>query len=227
MIRAVADSKIPVISAVGHETDTTLIDFASDRRAPTPTAAAEMAVPVLQDLRNTLATKQQRLTNIMDNRLKHSRSDIRDLQRRLGDPIQILNIQYQKLDYLLLQAQKGMGQIVNRFSTRLAKAAVPHPRLQLRHGLEKLNAVSQRLTPAVARYTEQRQTGLGHLGSLLETLSFKNTLARGYAVVKTAKGQLITDAGSARQQDVLVIQFADDEVTTSTKPAKPVQGTLL
>lgn len=242
IIRAVAESNIPVISAVGHETDTTLIDFVSDRRAPTPTAAAEMAVPVLHDLRHGIAMHQQRLTNMMDNRLKHSRSDIRDLQRRLGDPIQILNIQYQKLDYLLLQAQKNMGQIVNQFTTRFVKATVPHPRLKIEHGTEKLHTLSQRLVPSVLRYVEKTQTKLGHSASLLETLSFKNTLARGYAVVKNTHGKLVTNAADAKAQEALQIQFADDVVTTypsveksktlpKKKPAdkndKSEQGTLL
>lgn len=226
IVRAVAASVIPVVSAVGHETDTTLIDYAADLRAPTPTGAAEKVVPVLEELRNGLLTQQQRLNAVMANRLRHERNDVRDLQRRLGDPIQILNIQYQKLDYLQLQAQKSLGQIVNRFAQRLAKANVPHPRMQLAHYQKNLLAIGTRLTPALTRYQTLLEKQLGHVGSMLETLSFKNTLARGYAVVRDAKGKLITDAATARSQKKIAIVFADDVVDVTPVPDNP-QGQLL
>lgn len=189
IVRAVAASDIPVISAVGHETDTTLIDYAADRRAPTPTAAAEMAVPVLSDLLYTIGNQQQRLLNFVGNRLKHERNDLRHLQTRLGDPIQIINTQLQKLDYLALQAQQSLKNMA-------------------RIG-DKLEALVQRLQPAIQRYTERTAQNLKHSGALLESFSFKKTLERGFAVVTNENDQVITTAADAKQQNKLKLVFAD------------------
>jgi len=211
IIRAVAASDIPVISAVGHETDTTLIDFVSDRRAPTPTAAAEMAVPVLADLLYAVGNQQQRLLNFINNRLKHDRSELRNFQTRLGDPVQILNIQQQKLDYLSLQAQQGLKNLVNRLAQGFTRtqSRLVHPKVQLTHTAERLQIVSQRLDPAFSRYLDKTAQQVKHASSLLESFSFKNVLARGFAVVTNENDHVITSAAEAKKQTGLKLIFAD------------------
>jgi len=211
IVRAVAASQIPVISAVGHETDTTLIDFASDHRAPTPTAAAERAVPVLADLLYTVGNQQQRLLNFIGNRLKHDRNDVRHLQTRLGDPVKILDMQAQKLDYLGLQAQQGLKNLLNKLQQVFTKTQTRllHPQVQLTHMADRLQSVTQRLDPAFTRHLDKTGQQLRHAGSLLESFSFKKTLERGFAVVTNDNDQVITSAAQARQQSKLKLVFAD------------------
>ena len=215
--RAVAASIIPVISAVGHETDTTLCDYAADRRAPTPTAAAEMAVPVRADLLYTVQNQQQRLNNVVLNRLKHDRLVLSDMRKSLGDPMQILNIQYQKLDYLALNAQKSLQTITGNFTRRFSNAAagLRHPQMQLAHANDKLQNVTKRIEPAFQRQYDKISRSLKHADALLESFSFKKTLARGFALVTTTDGKLVTSADQAQQQLKLKLRFADREITTT------------
>lgn len=215
--RAVAASDIPVISAVGHETDTTLCDYAADRRAPTPTAAAEMAVPVLADLLYTVQNQQQRLSNVVINRIKHDKLVLSDMRKSLGDPMQILNAQYQKLDFLGLQAQKTLQTITGNFTRRFSTASgsLRHPQMLITHAAQRLQNGVQRLEPAYQRRQDKSGQSLKHLGALLESFSFKKTLARGFALVTTTDGQLVTNTANAKQQSKLKLRFADGEIITT------------
>ena len=98
VVRAAAASTIPLISAVGHETDTTLIDFASDRRAPTPTAAAEMAVPVRADLMAEVLDYGKRTIACMNRDLREAATELAGLARGLGDPRRLIEERQQRLD---------------------------------------------------------------------------------------------------------------------------------
>jgi exodeoxyribonuclease VII large subunit len=215
IVRAIAGSAIPTISAVGHETDTTLSDYAADRRAPTPTAAAEMAVPVLNDLIYTIGVKQQRLQNVILNRLKHDQNHIRSLQKSLGDPMQILNTQYQKLDMFDMRAQKSLQAMTGRLSQRFVKASgnLRHPQMQMMHLTEKAKGSAQRLETAFKTYLDRTTRSLKHSGSLLESFSYKKVLSRGFAVIKDPNGRLITNAADAKLHNKLAIEFADATVT--------------
>jgi exodeoxyribonuclease VII large subunit len=217
IVRAVFASKIPVISAVGHETDTTLCDYAADRRAPTPTAAAEMAVPVLNDLIYTVNAQQQRLHKVISNKLDHHLKDIRHLQKALGDPIQILNAQQQKLDFIDVRAQKALHGLTGKLSQRFSKASgsLRHPQMQINHASEKLQSIGNRMLPAFQRRSDKLTQQLKHGASLLESFSFKKTLERGFALVTGENGQIIRNATEAKMQVKLKLQFADSEIITA------------
>lgn len=197
IVRAVAACPIPTISAIGHETDTTLIDYAADRRAPTPTAAAEMAVPVRGDLINVLNVHDQRLRNMIGNRLKHDKAEIRALGAGLGDPQKIIQTQQQRVDYTGLQAQQALKNLLNRHQQAFIRIQG-----NLRHPKQYLDMVGQRLSSA---------------GQLLESYSFKNVLARGFALVTTKTGDLVTDTTQAKQEKVLNVTFADGTVHVTTE----------
>jgi exodeoxyribonuclease VII large subunit len=130
VVRAVARGTIPLISAVGHETDTTLIDFAADRRAPTPTAAAEMAVPVRLELLAQTGDCGRRLTTCIHRGLEDRRTRVRDLGRGLGDPRALLEGCAQRLDDRAERLGLAIAALVERSGNRVRQLgqALRHPR---------------------------------------------------------------------------------------------------
>jgi exodeoxyribonuclease VII large subunit len=195
IVRAVAASNIPIISAVGHETDTTLIDFVADRRAPTPTAAAEMAVPVRADLLASVTVHAQRLHNVLSNKLKLSAGHVRELRASLGDPQNILQTQTQRIDFAAMKAQQSLKNIVARELQKLTRLQLKHPQGLIQLSQQKLHGAAQ----------------------LLESYSYKNVLARGFALVTDKGGKLVSSAAKAAQEKELRLVFADGEVKAETK----------
>lgn len=203
VVRAVADCTIPVISAVGHETDTTLCDFAADRRAPTPTAAAEMAVPVRADLANQLAELTLRKRRAVLRPLQLGRERLAARAERLPAPQALLSPQVQKLDDL---ADRFRRAVENR--TALARG--------------DLQRVAGRLSlPLLAARVETARGRLDGLARLFVSLDPDKVLARGYARVSTPAGQTLTTRRVAAAETALVVHFQDGELTVSTNPAAP------
>lgn len=193
VVRAVANSTIPIISAVGHETDTTLIDFAADRRAPTPTAAAEMAVPVLSEWRSTIEDQALRITQLMRTRITHLSSHIEGLARGLPQPQQLV---------------AGMEQMLDSLSDRLQHAL---PR-SVTVKAERLHALLERLQPRLlAHPIERMESRLQRLGELLEAFNVLAVLKRGFAIVKTEDGAVIPSAQLMPEGADLRVQFHDGE----------------
>lgn len=216
VVRAAAACTIPLISAVGHETDTTLIDFAADHRAPTPTAAAERAVPERIGILNWLEEKRQRLTNNITKSLRSHKQEIATLAAHLKDPNRLLEIKTQNLDRLSDKLSHSLERQVNIKSQALNKISsrLIHPRDRLERDRQSLafqESNLQRLGPKLLD-TQKRQ--LDQSAKMLELLSFKNVLGRGYAVVKTPGGKLVPSAKDAHLQDNLDIQFTDGTVKT-------------
>ncbi len=201
VIRAVYDSEIPLISAVGHETDTMLIDYVSDRRAPTPTGAAEFAVPVKDELVSGL--------NILDNRMRSSirrcldeyRNRVDGLSRGIPNLQQILNESVQKLDYRLERLQIAMKNVLGQKKNALALAEIK----------------PVYINNMVERYAERLQ-GLGHR---LEGVSVESVLKRGFAWVKGESNQTIYNMSQAKKQKSLIIHFADGAVGAVLETCSP------
>jgi exodeoxyribonuclease VII large subunit len=237
VVRAVAESPIPVISAVGHETDTTLCDYAADRRAPTPTAAAEMAVPVRAELANTLDDLglRQRKTALRPVQLGRERLEAR--AQRLPRPEQLLQPQTQKLDDLAERLRRGLVDRAAEGRERLAQLRLNRVLLDrnVRDGRLRLEAV--RLSPAlVTRPIAERQSRLDALARLAEQLHPEKPLARGYAMVLDAEGKAVTSRASAQGKAQLDIRFADGDLAvvpagkkkaSSPKPPEAGQPKLL
>jgi exodeoxyribonuclease VII large subunit len=262
VVRAAAESAIPLISAVGHETDWTLLDHVADMRAPTPTAAAEMAVPVRGELALRLGGLSQRALEALARHAAQTRRDFAQTARRLPQPERLLDAPRQRLD---LAVERGQAHLMARLAenrqklTRLdALLQKHHPRAELAHrsgalaglaqrlaapkraehgraqalatlgvrldaqaparrlaqegrrladlvgrlstGFEAaarlarsergraLEAAARRLAQALARQAETRAARLARSGALLDSLSYKSVLARGYAVVRAIGG---------------------------------------
>jgi exodeoxyribonuclease VII large subunit len=172
VVRAAASSEIPLISAVGHETDTTLIDFAADRRAPTPTAAAEMAVPVRRDLLAWASEQEARLTAALTQGITRRGQRLTDLARALPRPAALLDTPRQRLDRAGEKLPAALTALVRQGEVRLQRAAGG-----LRPGLvtgrtarlgEKLGGLGHRLGAALARPAAEKRRAFDKLAPRLD-----------------------------------------------------------
>src|SRR5579864_331884 len=199
VVRAAAASRIPLIAAVGHETDTTLIDFAADRRAPTPTAAAEMAVPVRLELVAEINAKATRLTGALSRGLAEHKTHLRGLARGLPDPASLIGSAAQRLDDRAERLSNGLTQLLRLRAAQLKTGATRLRPLLLRTELAQLQRRSDelqlRLRAAKDRFIERQRGMIESAGARL--LSFyralEQQLDRGYAIVR-AKGHILTAA---------------------------------
>lgn len=210
VVRAAAGSNIPLISAVGHETDTTLIDHAADLRAPTPTGAAEIAVPVRLSLIAQILDDSERLTSGMERGLRDLANRLRTLSARLGDPGRLLDIKTQNLDNLSDKLLHGFEKTLSAKAQKLAPLAPRHPRSLIEEKKRHLGLIGQSLARAGSTLLKDPDKHLEHAARMLESLSFKKVLERGYAVVRASDGRVLSDAIDAEKERELTIQFRHD-----------------
>ncbi|WP_366657100.1 exodeoxyribonuclease VII large subunit [Fodinicurvata sp. EGI_FJ10296] len=171
VVRAAAASIIPVISAVGHETDTTLIDLAADRRAPTPSAAAEMAVPVRSELLADVLDRAGRLEGATARLLDDRRFRIESAGKALGDPARLWEAMAQRLDDRAERLDRALPVLIDRYRARVAQsvAAIPHPRQSLREAARRVRETGARQDAARAVLLRRLQGDLGRVGARLVT----------------------------------------------------------
>ena len=219
VVRAAFESEIPLISAVGHETDTTLIDYVSDARAPTPTGAAEIAVPVRSELLLNIEEHSGRLKRALARRTARSRDALR--AARLPRPETLLQSKRQRLDYAAASLPRAARALIERSRSRLAAAQVSPAGLKadIRRSRQSLRETAVRARPALMRLIERRRVSLESQGKLLETLSYQATLSRGFAIVRSEDGKLIRSSGVAAGAAAFRVSFSDGDVM-----AAPLEG---
>jgi exodeoxyribonuclease VII large subunit len=215
VVRAAAGSKIPLISAVGHETDTTLIDFASDKRAPTPTAAAEMAVPVRTELAKHLVDLGRRSTGGVQRTLDERRARVAaaagglpDLPMLLGHATQRLDDWSGRLGAALQAWVRIREQHFQRAAAGLRRSALDQP---IARGLERTRELAARLPGLVERLIGDAQRRLASNAQMLSSLSYERVLERGFALVRDAVGEPVTSVAQARPGADVTIRFRDGE----------------
>ncbi|HEX22406.1 MAG TPA: exodeoxyribonuclease VII large subunit, partial [Chromatiales bacterium] len=197
--RAIVDSPIPVVSAVGHEIDTTIADFVADVRAPTPSAAAELISPDRGEWLDTLRQWRSRLIRAIQSRLAREQQHLRAVSRHLKHPGQRLQDQAQRLDELEQRLSRALRARLRHNEARLGALTVrlhgQSPARQLQALQLRLAASRQRLRAAMPQRLEQDRQRLGALTRALDTVSPLATLSRGYAIVQRTDGQVIRKAG--------------------------------
>ena len=224
VVRAAAESMIPLISAVGHETDVTLIDFAADKRAPTPTAAAEMAVPVRSELIAELLSKARRALACWQRGQEHRRTELRAAARALPALDELLAVPRQRLDAcaerlpraLIANAQfhhRQLTSVAARLSPRLLK-------LRLARSSEIVVALGQRSDRARANYLQRRRDRLRSAGQLLAAFSYRGVLARGFALVRDGAGHPLRSAAAVAAGMHMDIEFSDGRVSATADGAR-------
>ena len=227
VVRAAAASRIPLISAVGHETDTTLIDYASDRRAPTPTGAAEIAVPVRRELAERISTTSARLMSALVRGLDRKAADLKSASRGLPSPKAMLNENAQKLDFIASRLNGAAQTGLERKQNRLQTAALQMRPAALRRDLalkgERFNQAGTRLDQAFRRELSDQERTLAGLGARLESLSHKSVLKRGFALVKDDTGALVHQGAAlvAGQAVSLVFDDAERRAVIDGTPSAP------
>lgn len=203
VVRAVAECSIPVISAVGHETDTTLCDFAADRRAPTPTAAAEIAVPVRSELGNQIAELGLRKRRAVLRPLQLGRERLAARAERLPAPQALLSPKAQQLDELSDRFRRALGD-----RTTLARGE-----LQRVAGKLSLPLISARIQTARGKFEG--------LVRLFVSLDPDTVLARGYVRVSGPAGLTLTTRATAVRETALTLHFHDGELAVAPGAAPP------
>jgi len=228
VVRAAAASVIPVISAIGHETDTTLIDFASDMRAPTPTAAAEFAVPVRLQLLARVADSASRLSLQAGRALELRRARLQALERGLGNPQHAIEAQIQRVDGLAERLDGIRRNVIVRRAQAvgLAAARLRHPLQQVDDFGRHLTAEARALDSGFRRVVDGAAARLLRLSDLLESYSYRGVLKRGFALVTDESRRSVSSAADTSPGQNLNVEFHDGAVgvvvgTPGEPPAKP------
>ena len=203
VVRAIAACPVPVVSAVGHEIDTLLADLAADVRAATPTAAGELVVPALEDVRQTIAGRVSRLGHQLQRRHQQARGRLAAASARLGDPRRLVAEREQAVDEGLLRLDHAVARALAGQRERLTGARAHlrhlHPRETIAAARAQAAALQDRLGRATHAILVGRRRELAHARRTLTILSPTASLERGYAIVRHPDGLVVRDA---RQVDI-------------------------
>ncbi len=227
--RAVFASRIPVISAIGHETDTTLIDHVADLRAPTPTAAAEHAVPVHSELFNRLASLDKRQVGAVARLSEGLRESLRGLYRALPNPADYVNMQGQHFDIACARLEQNVSRHLkdgssrfDLFASRVQAATIERRIEQMQATLSRTSRNWKQVTQSILERHHARHEALSRL---MHSLGYEATLQRGFALVRneSSDGAVVTEASAAREAPSLDIQFHDGHVQVRNLDADAVR----
>ena len=225
--RAIRACAVPVISGVGHEIDFTIADFAADMRAPTPTAAAELVSPDVADWMRQLRRLSEELSDAISQTLIEQTERLQRTESRMQllHPGRRLNEVAPRLDELSLRLTQARIHFLERLRTRWqsvqARLHNAHPAISMRIHLTQTRSMEIRLRGLMTLRLQQSRASLNQAQSVLQSLSPRAVLERGYAVARTRAGVVVTDASTLATGDALEILLARGAVETEVKIVKP------
>jgi exodeoxyribonuclease VII large subunit len=227
LARVVASSQIPIISAVGHETDFTIIDFVADLRAPTPSAAAELVIRSLQDIEEQSTELHLRLARAMRYRLLMGRQTLTELSQHgaFARMMDLINQRQQKLDDLTYRVEKSERRLLELHRRRWESAAAAVRHYDVRRVLAGIRKELDSRVAAMAAATRnlllQQKSRLDQLTTQIETLSPMAILDRGYALVFDSSGRLLKDSATVAPGEEISARLSRGTVTATVKLRTP------
>ena len=225
LVRKVFDSKIPIISAIGHETDTTLIDLVADLRAPTPTAAAEMAVPVRKILITSVEDSYERIKNYINNKIEFEERSLLLLDKAIPK-IEVMlrnyNLRYKKASSIL---NISLVSMIKHYQDIFLRKTVSFKSNMLTKNFnftkDDFLEVSKSLINSTVNIFDKKTNSLQLQSGLLDVLSHNSVLKRGFAIVKDKKSKIITSSKKIKEDEELMINFyKNDKIKVSLKRDK-------
>ena len=220
VVRAAAASAIPLISAVGHETDTTLIDYAADVRAPTPTAAAEFATPVAADLLAQLSEIEARLRRAVVTRLTSAQQAVRAAERGLLRPEDLIGRLAQSVDLATMRIDTGLYRSLDRLQLHLGTLSdrLVSPEQRVGAISQTVNVLDSRLEHSLSAVLQRADIHLNQTARLLAVNSYQRVLDRGFALVTDPAGKPVKTSKAASKHATVTIRFSDSERRAKLDP---------
>jgi len=214
LVREVFKSEIPIISAVGHETDFTLIDFVADIRAPTPTAGAEFATPVLEDLKNNFKNLEKNINNSIDNFFSKNNLALRNLERNLLSPQKFLENSQQKIINFSEKIEYSTKNFLENNFLKIQKITIKSDVI-----FERIKIFQQKIFynfEAIKKNVEnnlmQKNIMIEGFASTIKSCNYLQMLERGFAVLKDKNNHVITNCEDLKNQQKFTIKMHDGEV---------------
>ncbi len=223
--RAIYESKIPIISAVGHEVDFTIADFVADMRAPTPTGAAEMAVPDRKDIENILFEKKKQLNTLIKNNLKQRIAKVNNVKNCfiLKNPMSLYEIKEQKLDTLIEQMNKNMQAKLKESETKLQHIQnnyiLKNPLASFESFKNLIENTHVKMNHFIQNYLEKKEYEYQLTLNTLKLVNPLNILDKGYSLVEK-EGKIIKTCDAIEIDDKIKIKLSKGEISAIVKEKK-------